>query len=263
MNSRRPIELALILLAIMPGWSRGADSPPVTALKDMGLTKSGHVFVIEAEKPVLEKMKDVRAVANGYADAADRQAAAEQLIYQIAQREERCAELQANVNEMNQRINQQSFLQQQQNTNGMGRNRAQQQQMAAAMSQLTTQRGQIQAGLNEVAQEQRTLKASALQPKARTALDDEVKTKAEDFKAALVELRPMVDEVTKKYTELAADPAVQAALAEIAKASKSLAKLGPSEAFTAAIKALDQAERRYLGKKPATAAKKAKAKARK
>ena len=64
-------------------------------------------------------------------------------------------------------------------------------------------------------------------------------------------LRPMVDEVTKKYAELGADEAVKGALDVVKKASKLKLKLGPSDAFLAASKELDGAERRFLGKKTA------------
>ena len=74
----------------------------------------------------------------------------------------------------------------------------------------------------------------------------------------------MVDRVTKAYAELGAEPPVKKALDDLRKASKAKVDLGPSAAFLAAAKELDQAERRFLGKKAtasnATARKKSKSK---
>ena len=252
-HPNRPIKLAALFVVLVAGWCPADDSPPVAALKAKGLIKTGHVFAHEeAEKPALEKMKEVKAVANIYSQAADRQLAAEQAVYQLAQLDQSRVEIQTNLDNLNQQINQQSAQQQ----GGTGRNRVQQQQNATVMNQLVAQRNQYKAGLDEVALEQKTLKANIPQGKARAELDDDVKKKGEAFKAALAELRPMVDEVTRKYADIAADPSVKASLAEVAKMSKAAANVGPSDAFQAGTKALEQAERRFLGKKPTPAAKK-------
>ena len=72
--------------------------------------------------------------------------------------------------------------------------------------------------------------------------------------------RPVRDRMV--FTDGAAGPSVKKSLAESGKAGKKV-KLGPSEGFLAAAEELDQAERRFLGKKPATPVKRKSTRARK
>ena len=118
------------------------------------------------------------------------------------------------------------------------------------------------AALAEIGQAQQSLKAQAIQPKDKTALDTDVKKKEEAFKTALTELRKQVDEVTKKYSELGADETVKKAIDEMKKAGRVKENLGPSDNFLAGVKELDQAERQFLGKRtPAESKKKTAAEA--
>jgi prefoldin subunit 5 len=257
MRLHHSFGLPLLLIVLGSGWTRGADSPSVSALKEKGLTRSGITFVIEAEKPVLAKMKEARAVFAGYAAVAERQAVAEQVATRLTQLEQRRVELQNNLNDLNQQINEQGYAQAN-NSPGPGmRNLAQ----SGLVSQMIAQRNLIRNTMAEVSLEQNTLNADAPQSKDRTAPDEDVKKKAEACKASLAELRPRVDEVTKKYADLGADVSVKAAISSLEKETKANLKLGPSDAFKAAAKTLDQAERKLLGKKtPAFSRKKGKSK---
>ncbi len=107
MSLDRSVGLSLLFLILGSGWvpTRGADSASEAVLKEKGLTKSGHTFVIEDEKPVLAKMKEVRGIFATYATVAEKQAAAEQVAMQSAQLVQNRAELQANLNMLNQQIN--------------------------------------------------------------------------------------------------------------------------------------------------------------
>src|SRR4051812_24584075 len=109
MHQVRSAGFLLAFVVLGSGGTRGADSPPasVAALKQKGLTKSGLTFVLEAEKPVLAGMKEVRALVADHARAAEKQAMAEQVATRLAQVEERRAELQDNLNDLNQQINEQ------------------------------------------------------------------------------------------------------------------------------------------------------------
>jgi hypothetical protein len=263
MRPHRCVGLPLLFIAVgsVGGTAAGGDSAAEAALKGKGLTKVGRVFVdVEAEKPVLAKIKEVRASFAGYASLAGKQAASEQYEAQSGHLEEQRVELKANLDDLNQRI-----IEQATSTVGNGQQRPGPGNGppggAGQASPLVMQRDQVKSALAEVTVAQKSLKSEAPVVKDKAALDDEVKKKGDAFKSALADLRKMVDEVTKKYADLGADDSVKKPLADLEKAAKAKLKLGPSDAFLAGVKELDQAERRFLGKKPAATAKKTKAKA--
>ena len=249
MRLDRSAGLFLLGLSLGSAPVRAGDPAPLSVLKEKGLTKSGTTYVIEAEKPVLQKMKEVKALFAVYAKLAERQAMEEQVATHLTRLEEQRSELQDQLTDLNQRITEQATMQ----TNNGPR---QGPFGGSQASPMIAQRDQIKATLAEVSMEQKTLKAHAAQNKDRTALDDEVKKRGEAFKAALEELRPMVDEVAKKYAELEADPSIKKARNDLQQATRANIKLGPSDAFKAGAKSLDQAERQFLGKKTATVPKK-------
>jgi exonuclease VII large subunit len=258
MRLDRSVGLPLLFVALVSGPtpSRGADSAAEAVLKEKGLTKSGRAYVIEAEEPVLAKMKEVRAAFADYATTADRQAKAEHVATQAAQLEDRRAQLQEELDAVNERIASQGTPQ----NNNFARPGGTNPQQGGITSPLISQRDQIKYVLAEITRDQRTLKSEAPQGK-KASLDEAVKTKGDAFKTALAELRPQVDAVMKTYAELGADESVQKALVDVRKASPTKLKLGPSDAFLAGAKELDQAERRFLGKKtPVVSRKKAKSK---
>ncbi len=260
MRLHRPAGFALLLLSVAFGFGPGrapafgGDSAAEAALKEKGLVKTGRVLVIEDEKTVLAKMKDARASFASYAMMADRQAASERAEAQAARLEEQRVELKANLDELNLRIIEQAATQAGNGPPRQGPGGGTPWGNGQS-SPLILQRDQVKAALDEVTLGQKTLKAEAPVVKDKPALDDEVKKRGETFKSALAELRAMVDQVTKKYADLSADATVKKSLADLEKATKAKLKLGPSEAFAAGVKELDQAERRFLGKKTAAPAK--------
>src|SRR4051812_28371227 len=105
------VGLALLFIAVGAMGTRGADSPAASLLKDKGLTRSGVTFVIEGEKPVLAKVKELKALFAGYAAAAEQEAAVKMAATRLAQMEERRVELQDQINQLNQQINEQGYTQ--------------------------------------------------------------------------------------------------------------------------------------------------------
>ena len=247
MRLHRSVGRPLLFLILGSSWasSRAADPAAESTLKEKGLTKSASTFVIEAERPVLAKMKEVRGIFANYAILADRQAAAEHVATQLAQLEEHRAELQSNLEEVNERIIEQAGTPSS-NAPRQGPNNF---PGTAPSNPLIARRDQIRVALAEVGRNQKALKAQGPQGKDKTTLEEDVKKKEEAFKSALADLRRQVDEVTRKYAELGADESVKKALDDLKKDSKAKLKLGPSDAFLAGVKELDQAERRFLGKK--------------
>lgn len=243
----RHIVLSLPLVVVSPALSLGADSPAVAALKEKGLTRSGRLFVLEAEKAVLEKWKDSRAAVAEYAAAARRRDEAERVAGDLAQLEGRRVELQQNLDELNQQINLQGFQPVNGRAGGFGQ--------GAYLSQLMAQRNMIRMNLNEIAAMQKAFKTDA--GTDRKAQDEETKKSLEAARSTLTDFRKSVDEVTKRYDELNSDASVKSALQALEKDKQGTFKLGPSAAFKSAVKALENAERTILARKaPAPARKK-------
>jgi hypothetical protein len=259
MRLNRSAGMPMMFVVLVAGGlpSRGSDSVAEATLKGKGLTKVARTYVIEAETPALAKMKEIRAALASYGNLADRQATAEQAASYLAQLDEQKAQLQTNLDALNQQINLQGNTQ----ANNLGRAGGKNSQQQTYASSLINQRAQVQINMAAIDREQKAVKGQTSQGKAKETLDEETKKASEAFKTALAEARPLVDEVTKKYAELEADEEVKTAMIAAKKASIAKVKLGPSDAFLGAVKELDQAERRFLGK-TTTAVSKKKAKAR-
>ena len=245
-------SVGLWLVSVFLGATTAGAADPASVLKEKGLAKSGTTYVIEDEKPVLEKMKEVKAAFAGYSQAAERQAEQEQAANNLVLLGQQQAELQQQLNAMNRQISSQPRV----------GGRAGRMASSSQANPMVAERAQVQAALNEVSAGQKALKSQAPQAKDKAAAAAEVKKRGDAFKAALEELRPMVDDVTAKYAVLEADEAVKKARTALQEATHANIKLGPSEAFKSAVKSLEHAERQFLGKKP-PAASKAKAKAKK
>ncbi len=236
--------LPLIVFASAP--SLRADSPAFAALKEKGLTRSGRVFVIEAEKPILEKSSKIRSALAELTAAAERRYEAELAAREYAQLEERRVELQQRLDQLNQQINEQGFQQNLNRTGGFGQ--------GAYVSQLISQRNMLQMNLAEVVAAQQPVKAPS--ESDQKTLDAESKKSLEAAKAFLTEFRESVDAVTKRYDELNSDASVKSALEELEKAKVGRFKLGPSPAFKTAVKSLENAERLVLARKTSTLSRK-------
>lgn len=241
----RFVGRALLLAALGATGARGADPPAMAVVKQNRLAKSGVTFVVEGETPVLAKVKELKALYAEYVAAASKHSAAEQLTTHLAQLDGRRTELQRNLDELNQRINEQGFLQVNSSsrpgpsfTNGA----------RGALSPWIAQRDLVRNALGEVSQEQAALKPQATRVKDISTSAEDVKAKADACKPAVDELRPMIADVTRKYAELEAIASLKAAIGELATASRANLKLGPSEAFRSAVKAVDEAERRLYRK---------------
>jgi aspartyl protease family protein len=74
----------------------------------------------------------------------------------------------------------------------------------------------------------------------------EVSRRREGYIQAVLDLRQLVDAVTKSYAELANDPAVKQALETLGLSSKTKPKLGPSSQFATNVKALERIERSVM-----------------
>ncbi len=63
MRLAHTLSLLLLLNSVGTIWASppGEDSPSDLALKEKRLTKVSNVYVLEAEKPVLAKLKDARS----------------------------------------------------------------------------------------------------------------------------------------------------------------------------------------------------------
>jgi hypothetical protein len=246
MRRLRHLVLVLPLMVISSAPSLGDDSPAMTVLKEKGLARSGSVFVIEAEKPVLEMSAQIRGVAAEYFATAERKNESDLRAQDFAQLEERRGELQERLDQLNQQINEQGFQQGGARVGGFGQ--------GGYFSQLISQRNMIQTTLAQVAAAQKPVKA--LPEADQKTLQAEHKKSLEAAKAFLTEFRASVDAVTKRYDELKLDASVKSALQALEKAKVGSFKLGPSPKFKTAVKSLENAERLILAKKTSTLSRK-------
>jgi hypothetical protein len=249
--------LALLFALFVGSQAEGADDAWLSPLQTKGLTKSGVNFILDAEKPAMEKLREVRTLLADYDKAVARKVEAEQTSRELAQLAEWKSQLQDTVSGLNQLINEQGY---QRLAAASSRGNGPQFQgggtagQSGHLQQLIQQRNVAQFRLAEVGSAQNSVEAQPTTTDV-TALDDRVKKRREDLEAAVAEVRPMVDDVLKRYSELGSDPEVKAAVNVGERATRADLKLGPSEGFRTAVKTLEQAERKLTGKTPPTSKK--------
>ncbi len=255
MRLDRPLRLSLLLACLGPGWAsiRAEDTPTDLALKPKGLAKVSNVYVLEAEKPVLAKLKEARTSFAAYASMSDQQMTTQQLNERSTQLDQGRNELQSQMGDLNQRISEQQASSPAQTYGGFGRTGF---QGTVLDSPLVAERERVRMALVEISAEQNAIKGQMPQGNELRAQGAKLKQTEDTFKATLADLRKQVDEVKKKYGDLEADDAVKDAIKEGKKASNKL-RLGPSDAFLVGAKELEKAEQNFLGKtkKPTSAAK--------
>lgn len=240
----RPVAWPFPVLVLAASVSLAADSPALTALKEHGLTRSGRFFVIDAEKPALQKMKEARAAVAEFSAAEGRRQESGRASGELAQLEAFRTELRQRLEDMNQQINEQGFQQ----GNGPGRQGPGNFGQGGFSPSLIAQRNETRMHLAEVESHLKALKDEVPRDADRKAMEEEGKKDRETVKTTLEELRRSVDEVTKKYEELRATSSVKAALETLEKDRVGSFKLGPSPAFTAGVKTLENAERLVMKK---------------
>ena len=250
----------LLLTSLGFASPRQEESPSDQPLRAKGLTKVGTVYLLDAEKPVLASFKEARATFAAFAAMSNQQTTALQLATQATQLEEQRTLMQAQIDELNQRIGDNGGS----GTTGTGSGPGGSLggpgggggpgsggMASRSYSPLTVERDQLKAALSEVTAQQKTIKNQSPLAKDVTSLDARVEKAQEEFKANLVKLRSQVDEVIKLYNDLSAEEAVKQPLAEAKKRNPKI-RIGPSDTFNAGVKELVKAESRFLGKKVVT-----------
>jgi chaperonin cofactor prefoldin len=253
------LPMIFAILGTSCGLSMGSDTSGAEAvLKQKGLSKSLSTWVIEDEKPVLASMKEAAAVFKSYAQVADKQIAAEELATQSKMLDYQRNEIQNNLTALNQQI-----AQMPKPAAGMSSRYAKYYVQTPANNPLLAEQSQLKAAMNEVNQTQKFVKTQIPSAKDKASLDAEVSKRKEAFKTTLTDLAKQIEDVTKKYHDLAADESVKKAIEDLARTTHANVKLGPSAAFAAVAKDVEHAERKYLGKAAPVASTKKKAKSKK
>ncbi len=256
MRFDRLLVLPSLIVILGSSWNslRAEDTPTDLALKPKGLAKVSNVYVLEAEKPVLAKLKEARTSFASYASMSDQQMTTQQLNERSTQIDQSRNELQSQMGDLNQRISEQQASSPAQIYGGFGRTGF---PGTGLDSPLVAERERVRMALVEISAEQNAIKSQIPQGNDLRAQGAKLKQSEDTFKATLADLRKQVDEVKKKYSDLDADDAIKNAVKEGKKTNNKL-RLGPSDAFLVGAKELEKAEQNFLGKtkKSASAAKK-------
>jgi clan AA aspartic protease (TIGR02281 family) len=185
-------------------------------LKENGLRRTGSTYVLPAESELAKKLNAARAAYKQFTIAVARQEAFEF----EAQNQ------QATIQEL---VQQRSLLSQQ-----------------LPQATTTVQHNQIVGMLNEVGDRLNLLRQQAADPTAKQGFSGQLAQQREAFTQAILDLRQLADATAERYKALASDAAVQGALADLNKTSKTKLTLGPSRSYLANVKLLEKAERSVL-----------------
>src|SRR6185312_3414681 len=204
-----------------------ADSPD-ELLKARGLKRVGSTYILGSEGDVQKRTAELRALYNQLSLAAHQQANAEQ---QVAGQKGMLQELLRQRVALNQQIT--AFDQQIQN---FGRT-----------PDLVSRRNEVVTAYNGLADQINLLRSGeGSDAKIQDQIQAEVSRRREGFMQAVLDLRQLVDKVTKSYADVADDAAVKEALESLGRTSKNKPKLGPSTQFTANVRLLERIEKSVI-----------------
>jgi hypothetical protein len=250
------VLLSVPLVALWSSLASGADDPPpFKVLEEKGLTRVGRYLVIEAETPVLDKWKSTRTLLADHARASEQARQAALAAQQVAQLDRGRSQLEQTLNDLNQEIHAQVML--------SANNRMGGPAQGVYLSRLMSQRDMIHMSLAQIEATQQYFDPDATpgqhglavdnqqtpQAQRQKSLELETQRSLEAARSSLKQLRELVDAAAKRYEKLDADASVKAAFRALEKQKLGIFKLGPSPAFKAAVKALENAERTVLDKK--------------
>jgi clan AA aspartic protease (TIGR02281 family) len=216
----------LVVMAAVPALA-AADSPE-DLLKARGLKRVGSTYILGSEGDVQKKTAELRALYGQLSAAARQQANAEQ---HIADQKGMLQELLRQRVALNQQIT--AFDQQIQN---FGRT-----------PDLVSRRNEVVNAYNGLLDQINLLRSGeGSDAKVQDQIQAEVSRRREGFMQAVLDLRQLVDKVTKSYADVADDAAVKEALEALGRTSKNKPKLGPSTQFAANVKLLERIEKSVI-----------------
>jgi small-conductance mechanosensitive channel len=217
------------------------EGRPEEVLAKLGLKKAGDLWILGAEAEVRSKLDEAKRLSSqlsralvqqrGMLSEQDRKAMLKELNTRVSQ-------LRSELKETNQQMRQVPRA-------GAGRrpNYFFNSLAADQYAELMAQRDELQAELDQRTAVLGQLKGQSFDPKARAAIDDQVRDRREALHQAVADLRRLVDATRERYAELAKAPELQQAREALERTSKARLKLGPSREFLANGKLLDRLEK--------------------
>ena len=198
--------------------SRGDDAGKSAeeVFKAKGLRKSGATYVLAGEAEVQKKLNEARGV---YRELVNGQAQQQGFEYQAQERKQMIRELTEQRLMLNQQLAQ---------------------QLPAA------EHNQLVIVVNTVTDRLNLLRQQEADPDAKGKLDAAVARRREAYIQAVLDLRILVDQTNEAYAALAADADVKKALDDLGQKAKVKPTLGPSRAYLANVKLLENAEKSVL-----------------
>lgn len=229
MTTIRLCRAAGLLFVLAAGAIRAADDSPEGVLKARGLKRVGSTYVLASEGDVQRKIVALKALSNQLVQAARQQAAVEQQLEGAKGMEQELLRQRVALGQQVAAIEQQI------------RN------MGGATPDMAARRNEMVIAYNGLGDQIRLLQSGqGADPKARDRFLAEFSRRREGYIQAVLDLRQLVDSTTKRYAELADDPAVKQALDAAGGSSKARPKLGPSSQFASNVKTLERIERSVM-----------------
>jgi aspartyl protease family protein len=215
--------------AALAGAAVAAADSPEEVLKSRGLKRVGTTYVLAGEADVQKNVGTLKTLSNQLVQAARQQAGSEQ---QAASEKGMMRQLLAQRVALGQQLT--AFEQEMRNIGG-------------APPLMAARRNEMVIAYNNLGDQIRLLQdGQGADPKLQDRLLAEVSRRRETYIQAVLELRQLVDTVTKSYADVANDPAVKQAIETLARSAKSAPRLGPSAPFAANVKLLERIERSVI-----------------
>ncbi len=203
-------------IALLATTARGDDKAAEAILKEKGLRRVGTTYVVAGEAEVQKRLNEARAAYREMRAGQDQRAAID---YQTRENKQLIAALTEQRMELNQQLAQ---------------------PMPAA------QHNQLVAMVNGVSDRLNLLIRHERDGEVKDELGAAIARRREAYIQGVLDLRGMVDSANEAYKTLADDPEVKQALDDVGKTTKAKLMLGPSKAFLANVKLLENAEKSVL-----------------
>ena len=234
-RSDRAVRVIAFASLVCVASAQAAEMPGEDGLTKLGLKRVGSVYVLTAESDVQRKLSQARSMSKQLDHLKQQTAAVDPKVHHemIQDLNDRLEDLSVEIKATNRQLS------------SMPRNRwgyPLDNRIGAQIEELTTYRAQLEHEFDQKNRFRNTLRNRPPNPQLRKKIDDELKVRRDRYSETIHELKQLVDSTSKQYDELAKNPEVTKAIANLGRSMRPKPKLGPTRYFVANRKLVEQLE---------------------
>jgi chromosome segregation ATPase len=232
-RSDRAARVIAFAVLVCVASAQAAEMPVEDGLTQLGLKRVGSIYVLGAESDVQRKLSEAKSMAKQLDNLMQQTAAFDPKVHHemIQNLNDRLEDLSVEIKATNRQLSK------------MPRNRwgyPLDNRIAAQIEALTIYREQLEHEFDQKNRFRNSLRNRPPNPQLSKKIDDELKVRRDKYSETVHELKQLVDSTSKQYDELAKNPEVTKAIANLGRSMRPKPKLGPTSGFVANRKLVDR-----------------------